>query len=161
MSDRELLRHALAVLAYRASKTLRDAPTEFASYSTGPGAWTPLHLVTHLADLLAWAVTVVRGAPAYQDSKPQSWDAEVERFLARLAELDAHFASELPIDGGCERLFAGPIADALTHVGQLALLRRMSGAPVVAESFYRAQIETGRVGLDQAPPVRTFTRPPV
>lgn len=161
MSDRELLRHALAVLAYRASKALRDAPPEFAGYSTGAGAWTPLHLVAHLADLMAWAVTVVRGAPAYQDSMPTSWDAEVERFFAQLAELDVHFASERSIEGGCERLFAGPIADALTHVGQLALLRRMSGAPLVAESFYRAQIETGRVGLDQAPPLRSFTRPPV
>jgi hypothetical protein len=158
MDDRGLLRHALAVLAYRAGKCLRDAPPEFARFSTGDGAWRPLHLATHLADLMAWAVTVVRGVPEYQDSTPAGWDEEVARFYARLAELDAHLAGDAPVEGGCERLLAGPVADALTHVGQLAMLRRMAGVPVVAESFYRAEIVTGRVGREQAEPVRVFVR---
>lgn len=149
------------MLAYRAAKPLRGAPAAFAGFSTGAGAWTPLHLVTHLADLMAWAVTLVRGAPAYQDSKPTSWEGESARFFAGLAALDTHLQQGLPVAGGCERLLAGPIADALTHVGQLAMLRRMAGAPITAESYYKAEITTGRVGLDQAPPVRPFTRPPV
>jgi len=161
MTDRDLLRHSLAVLAYRAAKPLRGAPATFAQFSTGVGTWTPLHLATHLADLMAWAVTVVRGAPAYRDSVPSTWDAEIARFFAGLGELDAHLAKGLPVDGGCERLLAGPIADALTHVGQLAMLRRMAGVPIVAESYYKAAIEPGRVGFDQAAPVRPFTRPPV
>jgi hypothetical protein len=160
-TDRDLLRHGLAVLAYRAAKPLRDPPPGFAAYSTGPGAWTPLHLVTHLADLIAWANTAVRGKAKYQDSTPATWEHESARFFAQLAELDAYVASDQPLASTCERLLAGPLADALTHTGQLAMLRRMAGAPIVAESYFRADIVAGAVGPEQPPPVYSFTRPPV
>ncbi len=160
-TDRDLLRHSLAVLAYRAAKPLRDAPPGFASYPTGAGAWTPLHLVTHLADLMAWACTAVRGKAKYEDSPPTTWEREIARFFGNLAELDAYVATDQALASGCEKLLAGPIADALTHVGQLAMLRRMAGAPIVAESYYRADIRAGAVGAIQPPPVYSFTRPPV
>src|SRR5688572_3459479 len=160
-TDRELLRHGLAVLAYRAAKPLRDAPATFATFTAGAGGWTALQLVTHLADLMAWAVTAVREQARYQDSVPTDWDTECRRFFGHLAELDEHVGSERPVVCSLERLLAGPIADALTHVGQLALLRRLARCPIVAESYFRADIRTGVVGPEQSAPVFAFTRPPV
>jgi hypothetical protein len=160
MRDRDLLRHSLAVLAYRAGKPLRSAPPSFATFSTGAGAWTPVGLVAHLADLMEWALTIVQGAQRYQEGKPGAWDVEVQRFWRALAAFDAWLAAEKPIDGGCERLLAGPIADALTHTGQLAMLRRMAGVPIQAESYYVAEIKSGQVGPEQPPPVKPFTRKP-
>ncbi len=160
-TDRDLLRHTLAVLAYRATRTLSGAPASFASFRTGEGTWTPLHLVTHLADLMAWATTVARGEPKYVDSTPTGWHNEVRRFFAMLQTLDDHLAGPQPLERGVERLFAGPIADALSHVGQLAMLRRMAGCPIATESYYRADIRTGVVGIEQPEAAYTFTRPPV
>jgi hypothetical protein len=55
-----------------------------------------------------------------------------------------------------EKLIQGPLADALTHVGQLAMLRGMAGVPVRPESYPRAEIVVGRVGIDQAAPRAEF-----
>lgn len=155
MTDRELLRHALAVLAYRGAKPLRDAPPEFASFDTG-GGHTPLAIVAHLGDLLDWALTHARGEPKWVAAPPAAWDVQVARFFAALAALDERLAAPEPPACDCRRLLAGPVADALTHVGQLMMLRRMSGAPVYGENYFVADIATGRVGAEQAPPVRPF-----
>ncbi len=155
MTDRELLRHALAVLAYRGGKPLRDAPREFASFDTG-GGHTPLVIVAHLGDLMEWTLTHARGEGKWPRHEPTNWDAECARFWAALAALDACFASEEPVRQDLGRLLAGPIADALTHVGQLMMLRRMCGAPVHGENYLVADIVTGRVGPDQSPPVKAF-----
>ena len=155
MSDRELLRHELAVLAYRGGKPLRGAKPEFASYDTGSGH-TPLLILAHLGDLLDWALTHARGEPKWVSAPVATWDEQVPRFFASLAALDAHLASDAPLQCDIRRLLAGPIADALTHVGQLMMLRRMSGDPVYGENYFVAEITTGRVGPDQPPPVRSF-----
>ena len=127
MDDRALLRHALAVLAYRGGKTLRGAPETFPAFATG--GRTPLQTVGHLADLLDWSLSIARGAERWSAAPPQAWEAAVDRFYASLALLDAHLASDAPVKAEIPRLLQGPIADALTHVGQLAMLRRMAGAP--------------------------------
>lgn len=155
MTDRQLLRHALAVLAYRGGKPLRAAPPEFASFDTG-GGQTPLVIVAHLGDLMEWTLTHAKGEGKWPQHEPTTWDAECARFWAALAALDAWFASDEPIRQDLSRLLAGPIADALTHVGQLMMLRRMSGAPVYGENYLLADIVTGRVGPDQSPPIKAF-----
>lgn len=155
MSDHDLLRHALAVLAYRGGKSLRGAKPEFAAYDTG-GGHTPLVILAHLGDLLDWALTHARGEPKWVSAPLATWDEQVPRFFASLAALDAQLASGEPLRCDAGRLFAGPLADALTHVGQLMMLRRMSGDPVYGENYFVADIATGRVGPDQAPPVRNF-----
>lgn len=155
MTDRELLRHTLAVLAYRGGKSLRGAKPEFATFDTGAGH-TPLVILAHLGDLLDWALTHARGEPKWVSAPLATWDEQVPRFFASLAALDGYLASGADVACDLRRLLAGPVADALTHVGQLMMLRRMSGDPVYGENYFVAAIETGRVGPDQAPPVRPF-----
>jgi hypothetical protein len=144
-----------ATLAYRAAKALRDAPPSFASRSFGPTARQPVRIVAHMADLMAWAVTLARGEYVWKSEGSDDWQVEMRRFFDGLAALDRELAAS-PFVGSIEKLIQGPLADALTHVGQLAMLRGMAGAPVRPESYARAEIVAGRVGLDQAPPGREF-----
>jgi len=153
---RELFRHTLATLAYRGGKTLRDAPAGFADFRAGDGLRTPGQILAHMGDLFDWALSIAVGQQKWQDSKPLPWDQEVERFFAALKKFDDFLASSEPVQDSLEKLFQGPVADALTHVGQLAILRRMAGAPVKAENYHKAEVTIGRVGADQAKPKREF-----
>ncbi len=155
MTDRELLRHALAILAYRGGKPLRDAPESFVHFDSGGGV-TPLQVLGHIADLNAWALTMCRNETNWVTGPTEDWKSCSQRFYSSLAELDACLASEEPIHAEIPRLLAGPVADALTHVGQLMMLRRMAGAPVNGENYFRADIVTGRVGPEQSAPVRAL-----
>ena len=155
MNERELLRHSLAILAYRGGKPLRGASESFAHHDTG-GGHSPLVILAHLGDLMDWALAHVRGEPRWVSVDPRTWSEEVEHFSASVAALDAHLASDQPIHCDTGRLLAGPIADALTHVGQLMILRRMTGSPVYGENYFVADIVTGRVGAEQAPPRKPF-----
>lgn len=151
-----MLRHLVATLAYRSSKVLRDTPSRFATMSVGPSARRPVQIVAHMADLMTWAVGLAQGEYVWKAEGSDDWEVEVARFFDRLAALDRELESrELPRDA-IEKLIQGPLADALTHVGQLALLRGISGSPVRPESYARAEIVAGRVGLAQAAPMREF-----
>jgi hypothetical protein len=155
-ADRVMLRHAVATMAYRAAKALRGAPASFAAFSASESSRTPAGILAHMGDLFDWALSIATGAQAWRDSTPLAWDAEVARFFEAVARFDRHLASDAPLAASPERLFQGPVADALTHVGQMAMLRRMAGSPVRGENYFKAEIETGRVGADQAPPLREF-----
>jgi hypothetical protein len=152
--NRALLRHTLATLAYRTSRALDGAPESFAEFD-GAGR-RPVQILAHMGDLFDWALSIARGNQHWQDSQPLAWPAEQKRFFDALAAFDAYLASSAPLHAPIECLFQGPVADALTHVGQLAMLRRLSGSPTRGENFYVAAIATGRVGPDQPSPVRTF-----
>lgn len=150
-SPQEFLRHTVATVAYRGAKVLRTAPPGFAAFQVSPGTRTPLEIVAHLADLFAWATQLAEGLQVWKPVTPEHWHAEVDRFFEELGRFDARLASNRAL--GCEagQLFQGPIADALTHVGQLALLRRSAGSPVRGENYFRADIRPGVVGPEQAP----------
>ena len=149
---RALLRHTIAVVAYRGGKALRGAPESFASFKVGPESRTPLQILAHINDLYDWALALANGEHKWRDSTPGSWDAEVARFFEGLQAFESHLASEGPLQWSAERLFAGPIADSLTHIGQLTMLRRLAGSPIKGENYAKADIATGRVGENQAPP---------
>ena len=134
MMDKESLRHALATLAYRGGKVLRDAPPEFADFHASDKTRTPLQIVAHIGDLLDWGIALARGEKKWNEEQPQAWDREVARFFDGLRQFDDLLASDQPLGSSAERLFQGPIADALTHVGQLALLRGLAGSRVRAGS---------------------------
>lgn len=153
---RDLLRHTLATVAYRAGKAVRTAPAGFADFHAGEGVRTPGQILAHIGDLFDWALSIAKGKQAWRDSKPLPWDKEVERFFAALKSFDDFLASGAPVEAPLEKLFQGPIADALTHVGQIAILRRLARAPVKGESYYAAEIVTGRVGAEQAAAKREF-----
>jgi hypothetical protein len=162
MDDREWLRHSLATLAYRAGKAVRHAPPGFGDLQLAePSAMTPGRIVRHMGDLMEWALSMAEGREAWPRSAPRAWESEVERFFAALGAFDAYLASSAPLAAPATRLFQGPIADALTHVGQLATRRRLAGAPVRGENYFVADIEIGRVGLEQAPPRRESAAVPV
>jgi hypothetical protein len=147
---RELLRHALATIAYRGGKAVRNAPANFADYRCSETSRTPGQILAHIGDLLDWALSIAQGKQAWRDSGAQNWDQDVERFFSALKAFDDFLASDQPLAALPEKLFQGPIADALTHVGQIAMLRRMAGTPIKGESYFAAEIAVGRVGREQA-----------
>ena len=151
MTDREFLRHTVATLAYRAAKTMRGAPSSFAGFLPGPTSKTPVEIVAHMGDLLDWGLAMAKGEPRWNNSTPQPWEPECARFFTALKAFDDELASDAPLRYDLTRLFQGPIADALTHTGQLAMLRRLHGAPMKGESYNRADIAVGRVGAEQTP----------
>lgn len=153
---RQLLRHALASLAYRGAKMLRGAQPGFAEFRALEGTRTPGELLAHLGDLLDWALAMSQGRHEWHNSLPLPWQAGAQRFFDALKAFDDYLASGQPLQAPAEGLFQGPIADALTHVGQIAMLRRMAGSPVRSENYFGANIVSGRVGHDQAAPVFEF-----
>ena len=153
--DRLLLRHALATVAYRAGKTLRDAPESFGNFETGQPPRTPARILAHMGDLYDWALSMARGEQKWHNSQPLEWNREVERFFAALKKFDDYLAAPEVVHVPLEKLFQGPVADSLTHVGQIAMLRRLAGCSMKGEN-YVAEIAAGRVGLEQAAPRREF-----
>ena len=153
---REMLRHTVATLAYRGAKAVRDAPDSFASFKASETTRTPAQILAHIGDLFDWALSIAKGKEAWNNSEALEWNEEINRFHAALEKFDNFLASDAELSASCERLFQGPIADALTHVGQLTMLRRIAGAPIKGENYSRAKIEAGRVGAEQAAPKGEF-----
>jgi hypothetical protein len=156
MTDVDVLRHLVATLAYRAAKVIRDVPPEFPHASVSPATRRPVLIVAHIADLRAWALSLADGRSEWKAAASDDWQAEIQRFFTGLEALDQRLAASAPSAESIEKLIQGPLADALTHVGQIAMLRGMAGAAVRPESYARAQVVRGRVGLDQAPPAFEF-----
>ena len=153
---REMIRHTLATLAYRGGKPLRDAPPSFAQFRSGPASKTPVEILAHIGDLMDWALSIAQGTQTWHDAQPLPWQQEVDRFFASLRALDACLASGDPLHTPLGKIFQGPIADALTHVGQLTMLRRLAGCPMRGENYFKADITAGRVGPEQTEPRREF-----
>jgi|SRR3954465_11295161 hypothetical protein len=155
-SSRQLLRHTLATLAYRGGKALRGAPESFSSFTCGGGCRSAGEILAHVGDLFDWALSIAEGKEQWRNAKPQSWNDDVKRFHAGLAAFDAYLASGKPLHAPLEKLFQGPVADALTHVGQIAILRRLAGSPVKGENYFVADISAGRLGPEQPAAKREF-----
>jgi hypothetical protein len=155
-SSRQLLRHTIATVAYRGSKVLRGAPVSFAEFKAAETSRAPVQILAHMGDLYDWALGLCLGRYEWHDSTPLPWHEEVERFFKTLKAFDEYLASDRPLGFPIERIFQGPVADSLTHIGQIAMLRRMAGSPVRGESYFKSEIVMGRVGEDQAAPVREF-----
>jgi hypothetical protein len=152
VNERGFLRHTVATLAYRSGKALRDAPPHFADFAVAPGTRTPVQILAHMGDLFDWALCLARGQPTWRDSTPLPWEQEVARFFAALQAFDGYLATDQPLGWTAERLFQGPIADALTHTGQLTMLRRLAGSPVKGENYAKATITAGSLDAALAAP---------
>jgi hypothetical protein len=149
-TKRQMLRHTVATLAYRGIKAVSNTPEGFAQFRAYETTRTPGEILAHIGDLLEWALSMAQGEPKFHESALLPWDEEVKRFLLALKDFDGYLASDGPLAHSAEKLFQGPVADALTHVGQISLLRRMAGAPVRGENYFKAEIVTGRVGAEQS-----------
>lgn len=152
-AKRELLRHFLAALAYRTQKALRDAPPDFGDFTPPSQVRTPAELVRHMTSVLGYARTYFIGGQ-YRPEPLPTLQREVTRFHEMLEDLSRHLADGTPLLQGVteERLLQGPFADAMTHAGQLAMLRRFAGSPVPPENFIVAEIDNSRLGVDQSQP---------
>ena len=150
------LRHTIATLAYRAGKTLRRAPADFSEFRPGDGSRSAGEILAHMCDLFDWVLSQARGEEKWRNSKAQSWSEDTDRFFAALSAFDEYLASGDKLHASPEKMFQGAIADALTHTGQIAMLRRLAGSRVRAENYSVANIEVGRTGPDQNKPVSEF-----
>lgn len=139
-SAKDLFRHSLATLAYRGGKAFRGVPEGFSGFRIGPEGRTAGEILAHIGDLLDWALIMAKDKHVWQESAPQAWEPDVDRFSTALAAFDAYIASDAPLQAPLDRLLQGPVADALTHVGQIAMMRRLSGAPLKGENYFRADI---------------------
>lgn len=153
---RQMLRHTVATVAYRVGKTLRGAPAHFDSFHIGDKTRTPAQILAHLGDLFDWALSIAQGKQTWHDSVPLPWSQEIDRFYATLKKFDDYLASAESLHGGAEGLFQGPIADALNHIGQIAMLRRLGGSPILGENYFKSDIVAGRVGPEQSAARREF-----
>jgi len=155
-AKRELLRHTIATVAYRGAKAVRGAPDSFASFKAVESTRTPVQILAHIADLYDWALSMAKGAETWNNATPLPWPEEIARFHNVLRRFDDYLGSDGELAVSCERLFQGAIADSLTHVGQLTILRRIADAPIRGENYSVAKIEAGKVGADQAASVVEF-----
>src|SRR6185503_19427135 len=139
-------------LAYRASKSLRGATPAFADFRASETSRTPVEILAHMGDLMDWGLAMSRGTPKWNTSAPLPWDREVERFFDAVTAWDGYLAGPEPLGYEVERLFQGPIADAINHTGQINFLRRLAGEPVKGESYNRAAIAAGQTTFEQPRP---------
>jgi hypothetical protein len=145
---REVLRHMVATVAYRGGVAITDAPEGFGAFRIDEGMRAPGELLAHIGDLLEGSLYLLKGEMVYLTSSPLPWGDEVSRFFSTAKRLDSYLASDAPLACPVERLIQGPVGDALTHVGQIVMMRRLAGSPVRAESYFTADIVPGMVGED-------------
>ena len=150
-TTRLFLRHALATLAYRAGKAVRGTPDAFGAHRQTPESPSVVEILAHMGDLMDWVLRMLGGESRWTTATPLPWSQEIARFFAAMKAVDDYLASGQPIRWEPGRVFQGGIADALTHTGQLTMLRRLSGHKMKGENYSRADIEAGRVGSEQTP----------
>jgi hypothetical protein len=153
---RQMLRHTVATLAYRGAKVIRGVSDEVAGFQVGATSRTPQQILWHVCDLVDWAYHLATDGRRYMESSPAAWADLESRFFGNLKLLDDALASGDSLVTSPGQIFQGPIADALTHIGQIAMLRRLAGSPVRGENYYMADIAAGRVGAEQSAPRREF-----
>jgi hypothetical protein len=142
---RELLRHLCATLAFRGGIAIADAPETFAEFRAGEQARSAGEILAHIGDCVQGSLSLMKGEFVYLQSLPQSWPEDVKRFFTAVEEFDSYLASDAPLAQSVEKIMQGPMADALTHVGQIVMLRRLAGKPITAESYFTAEIKAGEV----------------
>jgi hypothetical protein len=151
---RAFLRHAVATLAYRAARAVQGSPEEFGAFS-GAGR-TPGQILAHMSDIIDWALSLAQGHEQWRESAPVAWDEEQKRFFAALEAFDTYLAQPEPLHASTRKLFQGPVADALSHAGQIAMLRRLAGCKIQGENYFDAEICAGQVGAEQPQAVVKF-----
>jgi hypothetical protein len=150
--SRKLLQHLLAALAYRTQKALRGAPEGFGEFRAGTHVRTPHELVWHMTGVIGYARTMLHGG-RFTPQRLGTFEGEVARFHDTLTALHADFADpSLTAQISDLQFLQGPLSDAMTHAGQLAMLRRLAGSPVASENFIFATIRSDNVSADQAEP---------
>lgn len=155
-NDLQLLRHMLAVIAYRGGKVLRAAPDGFGNTRVREDTRSAVESLSHINDTLQWGLTAVHADQQWQEQPHGEWCDQVDRFFDVLKRFDDELKQINELPCSAERLIAGPLADSLTHIGQLSTLRKLAGSAIMGENYFVADIQTGNVGPNQATPNREF-----
>ena len=142
---REVLRHMVATVAYRGGVAIRDAPESFATFRAHETTRTPGEILAHIGDLLDGSLHLLQSEMVFLTSTPLPWKDEITRFFSAVKALDSYLATDAPLACPVEKLVQGPIGDALTHVGQIVMLRRMAGIPIHPEPYFTAEIVAGEL----------------
>ena len=147
---REVLRHMVATVAFRGGLAVEDAPESFALFTAHEAIRTPGEILAHIGDLFEGSLHLVKGEMVYLTSTPLPWPEEIKRFFSAVKAFDSYLASDAALACPVEKLVQGPVGDALTHVGQIVMLRRMAGIPIRSEGYFTAEIVAGKFshGLD-------------
>lgn len=144
-AKREVLRHMVATVAYRGGLAITEAPDDFAEFRAHETTRTPGELLAHMGNLLEGSLFLLKGEMVYLTSDPLPWKEEVRRFFSAVKKLDSYLASDAPLACAVEKLVQGPVGDALTHVGQIVMLRRMAGSPIRPGQYFTAEIVAGEI----------------
>ena len=144
-SKREVLRHMVATVAYRGGVAVVDAPESFATFHVHETTRTPGEILAHIGDLLEGSLHLCKGEMIFLTSTPLTWKEEIARFFSAVKTFDSYLATEAPLACPVEKLVQGPIGDALTHVGQIVMLRRIAGTPIRPTAYFTAEIVAGEV----------------
>ena len=150
-TDRKLLRHALATLAYRGGKVMRGVPAEFSDFRIGPASRSPIEILGHICDVLDWGLAMAEGEHRWSETHSTVWRDQVDCFFQALTDFDDYLASDRELGFPITQLLQEPVADSFTHVGQIAMLCRLAGSPVKGENYAKANITRGVVGAEQPP----------
>ena len=142
---REVLRHMVATVAYRGGVAVVDAPESFAWFRAHETTRTPGEILAHIGDLLEGSLYLVKGEMKFLTSTPLPWNEEIARFFSAVKNFDSYLATDAPLACPVEKLVQGPVGDALTHVGQLVMLRRMAGNPIRPTAYFTAEIVAGDI----------------
>ena len=145
---RELLRHLVATVAFRGGIAVLDAPENFSEFRAGENARSAGEILAHIGDLVQGSLYLMKGEFVYLQSSPQLWAQDAKHFFTAVEEFDSYLASGAPLAQPVEKIMQGPIADALTHVGQIVMLRRLAGKPICEESYFTAEIVAGNISKD-------------
>lgn len=153
--SKHFVRHTLAAMAYRSARALKDVPEGYASRALGDGAMTANELVTHMTAVLGYVLSKLTKTER-ERIESKGWGEDVAGFYAMIGRVDAELEGEVRLEEGeLERILQGPLLDVFTHIGQLASIRRVAGSPVPGENYRLAEVRIGRVGIEQAEPVKT------
>jgi hypothetical protein len=144
---RQLLRHLLGTIDFRLSVAIVDAPDGFADFSLASDVRTPGEILAHIGDLIEGSLCILKNEMRYLNTPPSDWNADVERIRRLTRELDEYLASDAQLAVPVEKLIQGPFGDALTHVGQLVMLRRAAGSPIAQVGYFEAEIVPGQFAL--------------
>ncbi len=140
----EFLRHTLSAISYRFQKAVRNAKSNFGAFYLGKESRTPEEVISHMHHVLyATRIFIEGGKTQIDPPEKLEFNLEIARFNLELKKTDELLSiKEIEINY-TKKLLQGPFADVLTHIGQVSMLRRLSGDPTTGEDFSSAPIETG------------------
>lgn len=135
----KIILHLLDTLIYRFRSSVSKVDASFGNFEIGHGVRSPIEILYHMRGVIYY------GNKAITDKRTEmspilSWDEEVALFLESVERLKENISNAQFSEETAFRMVQGPISDALTHVGQLAMLSRVHGHPIDKENFFKADI---------------------